>query len=207
MDELSDRVNHRGSKPSEVAREPQVQTATNDVLLAHLRPTLARQPSPPRQVDKLAIVLRMYPGIVLRVSVAVGLSSALFVITFFQPGGPWGIWGLRILWAVCIAWFLLAPAREGLQVAARARDGLVGTADVLASRALVGRYGTGRVEGRRIVHHPLLGDFLEEFSISAPWIDAVASGSTVDVLIAPKKQQTWLTIGIHGGAHSTLDVG
>jgi hypothetical protein len=132
---------------------------------------------------------------------------ALFVITFFQPGGPWGIWTLRILWAGSIAWFLLAPAWEGLQVAARVRDGLVGTADVRASRTLVGRYRIRRVEGRRIVHHPLLGDFPEEFSIAAPWMDAVASGSTMDVLMAPEERQTWLTLGLHSDARSTLGVG
>jgi hypothetical protein len=183
-----------------VSREPQVQTATNDVLLSYLRATLARQPSPPRQIDKLAIVLRMYPGILLRLSFLVGLGSALFVIVFFSPGSAAAGWALQAFFAFGVAWFLLYPAWEGLQVAARARDGLITTAEVVASHAFVGRGRIRRVTGRRIVHHPSLGDFQEDFSIAAPWIDAVTPGSQVDVLTAPLERRTWLTLGIHGDA-------
>jgi hypothetical protein len=96
-------------------------------LLSYLRATLARQPSPPRQIDKLAIVLRMYPGILLRLSFLVGVGSALFVIVFFSPGSAAAGWALQAFFAFGVAWFLLYPAWEGLQVAARARDGLITT--------------------------------------------------------------------------------
>jgi hypothetical protein len=188
------------SARSTVRRQPQVQTATNDVLLSYLRATLAKQPSPPRQIDTRAIVLRIYPGILLRLSFLVGLGSALFVIVFFSPGGAAAGRALQIFFALGVAWFLLYPAWEGLQVAARARDGLITTAGVVASHAFVGRGRIRRVTGRRIVHHPSLGDFQEDFSIAAPWIDAVTPGSQVDVLTAPLERRTWLTLGIHGDA-------
>lgn len=172
---------------------------TNDVLLAHLRTTLAEQPSPPRHIDKLAIVARMYPGILLRLSFLVGLGSALFVIIFFSPGSEAAGWALQVFFAFGIAWFLLYPAWEGLQVAARARDGLISTAEVVSSHTSVERGRIRRVSGRRIVHHPRLGEFVEEFSIAAPWIDAVTPGSQVDVLTAPLERRTWLTLGIHSG--------
>jgi hypothetical protein len=140
----------------------------------------------------------MYPGILLRLSFVVGLASALFVITFFQPGGSLGIWTLRVLWITSIVWFLLAPALEGLQVAARVREGVLGTADVLTAQTFVGRHRLRRVEGRRVVHHPILGDFTDEFSIAAPWIGGVTPRSEVDVLLAPAEQRTWLSLGIHG---------
>jgi hypothetical protein len=57
------------------------------------------------------------------------------------------------------------------------------------------RQGSAQVNGRRVVHHPALGDFRDEFSIVAPWISSVIPGATLQVLVAPRERKTWLTLG------------
>jgi hypothetical protein len=46
------------------------------------------------------------------------------------------------------------------------------------------------------VHHPVLGDFHDQFLVVAPWAGHVAAGSQLSVLVAPTERETWLTLGL-----------
>ena len=86
--------------------------------------------------------------------------------------------------------------RSGLQLARRCRRGLLAHADV-TNVGFVLDAGEPRAVGRRIVHHPRLGDHEGEFDIGGPWIGSIVEGSTLDVLVEPDRPESWLTLGMH----------
>jgi hypothetical protein len=193
-----------------MAKKPQEQR-TIDVgdaeLLGRVRAVIDAHHSPPRKVEALGFGLSMYRGKLLRLLFLLGVLSFLFAITFFQPGGPLGIWLLRLLWGGGILFFLFSPGWEGFSVARWARDGLSATADVLQVESRKDPDGDSHIRGRRVVHHPQLGDFEDEFEIVAPWIEKVRRGSTFDVLVAPRERRTWLTLGVHDRSPGPSEVG
>ena len=138
----------------------------------------------------------MYRGKLLKLALLDGGAAALFAITFYQRGSPASIWGLRLLWSSIFLLFLLGPGLQGRPVARLARDGLVTTADVGEAHHGMSRFNRPVVRGRRIVHHPALGDFRDEFALEGPWTPSVAAGSRLEVLVAPDEQKTWWTLGL-----------
>jgi hypothetical protein len=124
-----------------------------------------------------------------------GTGSALFAITFFQSGSPLTLWFLRFFTGGGALFFLLAPAHEGIMIGRWVRDGLLASADVLEIHLGADGDGSDSGHGRRVVHHPVLGDFRDAFSVVAPWIRSITPGATLQVLVAPGERETWMTLG------------
>ena len=142
----------------------------------------------------------MYRGKVLKGLIFLSVMGALFAITFYQRGSSATEWTLRLLWGVGILFTLVGPGRNAATVARWARDGLLANASV--TECHLGKwYKHAEVRGRRVVHHPLKGDFSEEFAIVAPWAADVISSSTVTVLVAPDERETWGTLGPGDAGH------
>ena len=137
----------------------------------------------------------MYRGKVIKGLILLSATVAAFAVTFYQRGGPAGIWFLRLLWGSAILVWLFGPARNAPTVRRWVRDGVLANASVTDCH-LGKSYKHPEVRGRRAVHHPLRGDFHDEFGIVAPWAEEVATGSTLDVLVAPEERRTWLTLGL-----------
>ena len=177
--------------------ECQEQTAPDDRVLTRARATVRNQPSPPRPVETARLALAMYPGKLVPLALLVAAGTTFFVITFFQSGGPLSLWFLRLLTGGGTLFFLLAPGQNGVTVARWVRDGLLARADVVDVHLGVDNCKRPKARGRRLVHHPILGDFHDEFSIVAPWADAITAGSTLAVLVPPSELKTWVTLGLN----------
>jgi hypothetical protein len=167
-----------------------------DAVASIVRATVRRDPSPPRRVDRVRLTLATYRGKVLRIALLDGIAAAMFVITFYQRGSTASIWGLRIFGLFAFLLFLLGPGLLVQPAVRWARDALVATADVDEAHHGVGDFKRPEVRGRRIVHHPALGDFRDEFAAVGPWAPSVVAGSTLEVLVAPDERRTWLTLGL-----------
>lgn len=162
-----------------------------------VRTVLAARLGPPRPVPwfRFAFILFRRER-ALRLLLVSAFFSAVWVETFYAVhGGGAEIWFLRLVLAVGGAWIVSAPMWAGLIIASHAREALVTTAEVVEARSGTGRYGEPHVAGRRIVHHPRLGDFRDSFSIGAPWAPAVTRNAVLEVLVAPDERRTWLTLG------------
>jgi hypothetical protein len=177
----------------------QEQTDPGDFVLARVRATVREHPSTPRPVDTVGLALEMYRGKMLQVVQLVGVGTALFVITFFQHGDATTGWLLRLFLASATLLFLFGPGVMGVKGARWVRDGLIARAEVTEARVGLDRRKRRKVHGRRIVHHPALGDFHDEFAIVAPWANDVSTTAAFDVLVAPTERKTWLTLGIRRG--------
>jgi hypothetical protein len=148
-------------------------------------------------VDTLGLVRASYQGKLLTLLLLDGVGVALFVITFFQSGSALEIWTLRLFLGGSVLFFLLAPAQPALIVRRWTRDGLLAKASVTNVHWGVDRQGRREARGRRVVVHPTIGDYHDEFTIIAPWVEAIGPDSPIDVLVAPTGARTWLTLGLH----------
>jgi hypothetical protein len=185
-----------------MAKRTQEQIDAVDAVVSEVRRTLRKHPSPPRPVDTVRLALATYRGKVFKMLAMLSVITTLFVITFYQPGGPVALWILRIF---CVGGFLLFSVgiAWGTPIVARwVRDGLVASADVDEAHHGVDDSKAPAVRGRRVVHHPVLGDFHDQFAVVAPWAGAVTAGSELSVLVAPDKRETWLTLGLRADAQS-----
>ena len=178
-----------------MANPPQEQIDAVDAVVSEVRTTVRKHPSPPRPVDTVRLALATYRGKVFKILLLLSVITALFVITFYQPGGPVALWILRIFCIVAFLVFSLGPAWGTPIVARWVREGLVASADVSETHHGVDESKAPAVRGRRVVHHPVLGDFHDEFVIVAPWAGSVTAGSGLSVLVAPDERETWLTLG------------
>jgi hypothetical protein len=183
--------------------KPQEQTDPGDFVLARARAMVRGHPSIPRPVDTVGLALAMYRGKLLPLVLLVGVGTALFVITFFQPGDAITIWLLRLFLGAGTLFFLFAPGLMGVKAARWVRDGLTAQAEVTEAHVGLDRRKRREVRGRRIVHHPALGDFHDEFAIVAPWAEDVSRMSALDVLVAPTERETWVTLGVRHGMPRT----
>ena len=179
-----------------MASDLQEQTDRDAAVLRLVRPTLKSHPIPPRPVDGVRVALASYCGKLFPLLLLTGTGAALFVITFFQSGSPATLWFLRFLTGGGALFFLVGPALNGMTVARWVRDGLLASADVIEISVANDRHDGNRGHGRRIVHHPTLGDFREDFLITAQWISSVTPGSTLQVLVAPNEAKSWITVGV-----------
>src|SRR5262245_21878456 len=175
----------------------QTQTLPDDRFLRLVRAEASTSPTPPRDVSRGRMARFFYGrhNALNLVAVAV-VGPTLLVSSFFVAGSTTAGWILRVVLGVGTVYLLALPATEGLRAARVTRDGLLTQATVNDARVRDGADGTARARGRRTVHHPELGDFRDEFIIVAPWADDVRAGSTLDVLVAPRKRETWLTLGV-----------
>jgi hypothetical protein len=178
------------------ASRRQEQVDAVDAVASKVRAIVRRDPFPPRRVDRVRLTLSMYRGKLLKLALLDGAAAALFVITFYQRGSAASIWGLRIFWLFAFLLFLIGPWLAGRPVARWARDALVATADVEEAHHGLSRFNRPEVRGRRIVHHPELGDFRDEFTTVGPWAPSVVAGSKLEVLVAPDERRSWLTLGL-----------
>jgi hypothetical protein len=179
-----------------MASKAQEQIDPIDAVVSNIVATVRRHPSPPRPVDTVRLVLSMYRGKVFKITLLLSVISALFVITFYQPGGPVTIWILRIFCVGAFLLFLLGPASGTPIVVRWVREGLVASAEVTEAHLGVDDSKAPAARGRRVVHHPVLGDFHDRFAIVAPWADCVTAGSELGVLVAPTERESWLTLGV-----------
>jgi hypothetical protein len=179
-----------------MAERAQEQIDAVDAVVSEIRATLRRHPSPPRPVGTVRLALSMYRGKVFKMTLLLSVITALFVITFYQPGGPVTLWILRIFLVGAFLLFSLGPAWGTPIVARWVREGLVASADVNEAHLGVDDSKAPAARGRRVVHHPVLGDFHDRFVIVAPWAGSVTAGSELSVLVAPTKRETWLTLGV-----------
>jgi hypothetical protein len=187
-----------------MASKRQEQTDRRDEVLGVVRRILRSSPDPPRPVAWVGLLLSTYRGKLFPLLLLSGTGAALFVITFFQSGGELSLWLLRLFTAGGTLFFLLAPAQNGLRVARWVQNGLITSAEVADIHYASDRYATGvaaRGVGRRVVHHPALGDFRDEFSIVAPWIRSITVGTKLQVLVAPTRRETLLTVGPEDEGH------
>lgn len=181
-----------------MANKRQEQIDAFDAVVGEVRATIGRHPEPPRPVDKVRLTLSMYRGKVVRILALESVIVAGFVITFYQGGGPAASWALRIFFVGAFGLFLFGPGRNTFTVARWVREGLPARADVNEAHLGVGEWKRPAVRGRRVIHHPALGDFRDEFAVVAPWAGSVTSGSELVVLVAPNRRESWLTLGLEG---------
>src|SRR4051794_23514222 len=142
-----------------MASNGQVQIDAAGAVGSVLRATVQSQPAPPRSMSIATLLMAMYTGKLVMMLAFAGLGAGLFVITFFQSGSTWSLWFLRFLWASGIAFTLVVPGRSLFRILRYGRDGLLARATVIEARVGVDRSNQPEVRGRRIVHHPVLGDF------------------------------------------------
>jgi hypothetical protein len=178
-----------------MAGKRQEQTDRADAMLSLVRLILESHPAPPRHFAWPQLILRSYRGKLFPLLLLTGTGSALFVITFFQSGSALTLWFLRLLTGGGALFFLLAPAQNGMTVVRWVRDGVLASADVIEIHLGRDERGDEWGRGRRLVHHPALGDFRDEFSVTGPWISSVTPGAKLQTLVAPAKRETWLTLG------------
>jgi hypothetical protein len=181
-----------------MANRRQEQIDPFDAVVGEIRAAIRRHPTPLRPVDKVRLTLSMYCGKVLRILLLESVIVAGFVITFYQSGGSGTIWALRIFFAGAFVLFLFGPGRNTFTVARWVREGLPARADVSEAHLGSGEWKRPAARGRRVVHHPVLGDFHDEFAIVSPWAGSVTSGSELIVLVAPNRRESWLTLGLEG---------
>ena len=166
-----------------------------DAVIAPIRATFRKHHGPPRPVNIMGLWVSMYHGKVLKVLLATSVNVALFTITFYQQGGEIGRWLLRLLWGLGILLFALGPGRNAPRVARYVREGLLTQADVTEAHHGVDKLSRKQVRGHRVVHHPALGDFHDEFTIVAPWADSVTQLARLNVVVLPNEPKTVLTLG------------
>jgi hypothetical protein len=192
-----------------MASERHEQPADWDWMVDFAGAVLRSHEPPPRPVSGASAIACASGGRkrVVQVVIASAVFAGLFVLTFFQEGSV--IVGL-ILQAMWLGGFLLVALLipwTGLRVARWTRDGLVARADVTNVRMVNDQTdATPRASGRRVVHHPTLGAYDEDFTIAGSWVHEIAKGSGLDVLVAPDHAKSWLTLGLHDPS-STLDRG
>ncbi len=97
--------------------------------------------------------------------------------------------------ALGILLFSLGPGRNAPRVARDVREGLLTQADVTEAHHGVDRLNRKQVRGHRVVHHPALGNFHDEFTIVAPWAESVTQHARLDVVVQPHEPKTVLTLG------------
>jgi hypothetical protein len=178
--------------------EPEDQTDLVAELQELVRASVAASPSPPRAISAATVVRLMYRGRALKLGAAVLVSAALFVWSFYVPGSAVLDWLLRVFFAAGGIFFLTGAAWQGHRVVQLVRDGVVATGEVLESRIVPDGRDRPVVEGRRVLHHPRLGDFPDEFRIAAAWAASVREGSWVDVLVPPDSRYPVMTLGVRG---------
>jgi hypothetical protein len=178
-------------------RRRQEQDDPTDATLRLVRTAVQARPEPPRVVDTVGLVRASYHGKLLPLLLLDGVGIALFAITFFQSGSAIAGWSLRIFFGGGVLLFLLAPLQAALVIRRRTRDGLLAQAAVTNVRVGGDRQGHREARGTRFVHHPMLGDFHDQFAIVAPWAESISRDSTLDVLVDPTEARTWLTLGLH----------
>jgi hypothetical protein len=179
-----------------MANKRQEQIDPFDAVVDVIRAVVQHHPSPPRPVDTVRLTLSMYRGKVLRILLLESVIVAGFVITFYQSGGEAAGWALRIFFVGAFGLFLFGPGRNIFTVTRWVREGLVARAEVIEAHQGVGDWKRPAVRGRRVVHHPQLGDFHDGFSVEAPWASSVTAGSQLNVLVAPTERQSWLTLDV-----------
>src|SRR5919108_793982 len=185
-----------------MANKRQEQIDAFDAVVGEVRTTVRRHPEPRRPVDKVRLTLSMYRGKVLRILLLESVIVPGFVITFYESGGPGATWALRIFFVGAFGLFLFGPGRNTFTVARWVRNGLPARADVNEAHLGVGDWKRPAVRGHRVVHHPMLGDFRDEFVVVAPWARSVTKGSELVVLVAPNERESWLTLGLEPSSAS-----
>lgn len=186
----------------------QSQGAVSAPVFELARSAVAERAPPPRAVQPIAFVINAYRGAsrplalllafvvfdLIAVSLDRRLSSGQFAgfLLFLGAGG---------------LFFLLFPAYAGLRSAGWARNGLVASADVIEAASSIRRRKQPVVVGRRIVHHPQLGDYEDAFSIADPWRESIHPGDRLQVLVSPSRRRTWITLGLEQAPATTKDAG
>jgi hypothetical protein len=179
-----------------MASNQQLQSRLSEPVFALARSAVAARASPPRPVDQLAFVEKAYRGAIRPVLILVGIEALNVAYASYDSRLGGSQLGVQLFFGVGGAFFLLFPIFGGLRSAGWARNGLAAGADVLEAEPAVGRQKQQVVIGRRVVHHPRLGDYEDEFSLADAWREAVRRGARLEVLVAPTKRKTWMTLGV-----------
>jgi hypothetical protein len=165
---------------------------------------VAERESPPRSVDLVSFIIAAYRG-ALRPMLFL-LAFVVFDLVFVSRDtrlSSGQLAGFLLFFGAIGVFFLFFPAFAGVRSAGWATRGLVASADVLDARSeviyrrtVVGRRKRSVVVGRRVVHHPRLGDYEDEFSVGDPWRESIRMGGRLEVLVAPTRPRTWITLGV-----------
>jgi hypothetical protein len=165
---------------------------TEEIASRFARRHVAASPQPPRSVRWSEIAGPLYRAHDDRFLVLFGAALISFLgIGYFvlveDPSLRLAalVLGGLVFGVACVA----APAALAFRVTRAIRTGLLVSATVLETE------GAGsRVEGRLLVPHPS-GSFEFGFSESAQIMDGVGPGSSVDVLVHPRRRRLLLVVG------------
>jgi hypothetical protein len=164
-------------------------------VFALARSAVAQQPAPPRSVDPVAFVIKAYRGgLRLMLILLAFVVFALVVVSVDRRLSSSERLAFLLFFGAVGLFFLFFPVFAGIRSAGWARSGLVTSADVLEAESAIGRRNKPVVVGRRLVHHPRLGDYEDAFSIGDPWRDAIRTGGRLRVLVSPTRRRTWITL-------------
>jgi hypothetical protein len=171
------------------------------------RSAVAERASPPRPVQRIAYVVNAYRGATRPLALLLAfVIFDLVAISLDRRLSSGQLAGFLLLFAAGGLCFLLFPAYAGLRSASWARSGLVASADVIDAASSIRGRKQPVVAGRRVVHHPRLGDYEDAFSIGDAWRESVRVGARLDVLVSPSRRRTWITLGIEHAPAPTQEL-
>lgn len=176
--------------------EPQEQPADSDATVEYVRQAVAAHPQTPRPASTWGAVVAYYRGRILLTLATTGIGVVGFVVLANVEGTNVAVWLLQWIALLFALFMALHFAYSGLELARMTRVGFVATADVVDVRLVTDEDGEPRADGHRIVHHPRLGDFRDEFAIGGSWIDSITMGSVMEVLVTPDEPTAYLSLGV-----------
>ena len=183
-----------------------MQSAVSAPVFDLVRLAVAKRESPPRRVDSVRFIVAAYRGGggPLLILLAFVVFDLVFVSldTRLSSGQ---LTGFLLFLGAGGVFFLVFPVFAGIRSAGWATKGLVASADVIEARSAVRGRRRPVVVGRRIVHHPRLGDYEDEFSIGDPWRESIPAGRRLQVLVAPTRPRTWITLGLAPAQPTSLE--
>ncbi len=178
-----------------MASDVQEQRWANDDLVNFARDALRAHQASPRPAPVSLALGHIFRGRIFVASWFGALCAALVVYGLWAQGP---VVRLVLHVAIFAGFGLLIPTLciwHGLRLVRWCRHGLPAEA-VVSEVRLVVKDDERRAQGHRVVRHPTVGEFRDEFDIDAPWAALIAEGSTLDVLVAPDRPKTWLTLGV-----------
>ena len=178
--------------PNDVQEQP----ADSDATVEYVRQAVAAHPQAPRPASTWGGVVAFYRGRILLTLATTGIGVAGFVAFWYVEGNNFGIAILQWFSLLLALFMAFHFAYAGLELARVTRVGFVTTADVVDVRLITDEDGEPRADGHRIVHHPRLGDFRDEFAIGGSWIGSITEGSVMEVLVTPDEPTAYISLGV-----------
>jgi hypothetical protein len=185
----------------------QSQGAVSAPVFELARSAVAERASPPRAVRRLPYVVNAYRGAMRPLALLLAfVVFDLVAISLDRRLSSGELTGFLLFLGAGGLFFLLFPAYAGLRSASWARSGLVASADVIDAASSIRRRKQPVVVGRRVVHHPGLGDYEDAFSIGDAWRESVRVGARLEVLVSPSSRRTWITLGMEHAPAPTREL-